>query len=83
MNLQTASTYPAQWLSTSDLANTRRKRRSQPPLLNVSEQTIWRWVKQGYFPNPNTLGAKPSGQQRRSQSSLSPLPQGGLQHDLC
>ena len=59
MNLQmTTSTYPAQWLSTSDLANTRRKRRSRPPLFNVSEQTIWRWVKQGYFPEPKYIGGK-------------------------
>ena len=58
MNLQTAQTFPALWLSTSDVANTRRKTRKHPPLFNISEVTLWRWVKRGSFPEPKYIGGK-------------------------
>ena len=51
-------TFPAQFLGTSDLANTRKKRRLHPPVFNVSESTIWRWVKQGVLPEPTYIGGK-------------------------
>lgn len=50
--------FPAQFLGTSDLANTRKKRRIHPPIFNVSESTIWRWVKQGVLPEPTYVGGK-------------------------
>jgi len=50
--------FPAHLLGTSDLANTRRKRRTHPPIFNVSESTIWRWVNQGVLPEPTYVGGK-------------------------
>ena len=50
--------FPAQFLGTSDLAFTRKKNRSNPPLFNVSESTIWRWVKEGVLPEPIHIGGK-------------------------
>ena len=58
MNLHMANTIPAQWLSTSDIANTRRKNRNHPPLFNICEVTLWRWVKRGNFPEPKYIGGK-------------------------
>ena len=50
--------FPAQWLGTSDLSNTRSTRRVRPPIFAVSEITIWRWVKKGYLPEPVKIGGK-------------------------
>ena len=47
-----------QWLCTSDIANTRKKNRKHPPLLSISEVTLWRWVKRGNFPEPKYIGGK-------------------------
>ena len=58
MSLQMAEMVPAQRLSTSDLVTTRRKTRRYPPIFNISEVTLWRWVKRGYFPEPRYIGGK-------------------------
>ena len=50
--------FPSQWLGTSDLAFTRQKRRKRPPIFNVSEPTIWRWVAKGVLPKPIQMGGK-------------------------
>jgi predicted DNA-binding transcriptional regulator AlpA len=50
--------FHAEWLSTSDLSNTRLKNRARPPIFAVSEVTIWRWVKKGYLPEPVKIGGK-------------------------
>lgn len=50
--------FPAQFLGTSDLAFTRKKNRTIPPIFNVSESTIWRWVKEGILPEPMHIGGK-------------------------
>ena len=52
------SLHSAQMLGTSDLAFTRRKKRKHPPVFNVSEPTIWRWVKRGILPKPVQIGGK-------------------------
>jgi hypothetical protein len=49
---------PAQMLGTSDLARTRKKNRTRPPIFNVSEATIWRWVREGILPKPVQVGGK-------------------------
>ena len=56
--LSSNTNYPSLWLSTSDVANTRRKTRKHPPLFNISEVTLWRWVKRGSFPEPKYIGGK-------------------------
>ena len=50
--------FAAEWLTTSDLSNTRLKHRARPPIFAVSETTIWRWVKKGYLPKPVKIGGK-------------------------
>ena len=50
--------FPARYLGTSDLAYTRKKNRTSPPIFNVSESTIWRWVKEGVLPQPILIGGK-------------------------
>ncbi len=50
--------FPAQWLCTSDLSNTRLKRRTRPPIFAVTEVTIWRWVKRGILPQPIQIGGR-------------------------
>ena len=50
--------FPSQYLATSDLVNTRKKNRRYPPIFNITEVTLWRWVKRGYFPEPKYIGGK-------------------------
>ena len=50
--------FPAEWLTTSDLSNTRLKHRARPPIFAVSETTIWRWVKKGILPQPIQIGGR-------------------------
>lgn len=50
--------FPAQMLCTSDLAHTRKQNRERPPIFNVSEPTIWRWVKSGILPKPIQVGGR-------------------------
>lgn len=50
--------FPAQFLGTSDLAHTRKQNRARPPIFNVSEPTIWRWVKSGALPKPIKIGGR-------------------------
>ena len=52
------SLFGSHYLATSDLAHTRRKNRKVPPVFNISEVTLWRWVKRGYFPQPKYIGGK-------------------------
>ena len=79
MSLQIAEMVPAQWLSTSDLVTTRRKTRRYPPIFNISEVTLWRWVKRGYFPEPRYIGGKARSLQ--GHSLLMPPRRGGFQHE--
>lgn len=51
-------TFPAQFLGTSDLAHTRKRNRGRPPIFNISEPTIWRWVKSGVLPKPMKIGGR-------------------------
>ena len=50
--------FPAQYLGTSDLAYTRKRNRERPPVFNISEPTIWRWVKNGILPKPIQIGGR-------------------------
>lgn len=49
---------PAQMLCTSDLAHTRKRNRGRPPIFNISEPTIWQWVKSGILPKPIQVGGR-------------------------
>jgi len=47
-----------QMFNIQDLSFTRNKNRKHPPIFSVNEVTIWRWVKQGIFPEPVKIGGK-------------------------
>lgn len=57
-NVYDLSLDSVQMFSISDLSFTRGKNRKTPPIFNVNEVTIWRWIRKGIFPKPVKIGGK-------------------------
>jgi hypothetical protein len=57
-NFYDLSLNSVQMLSIADLSFTRAKNRKNPPIFDVNEVTIWRWIRKGVFPKPVKIGGK-------------------------
>lgn len=52
------NTLPGGYLREYQLIGDRNNPTANPPLIPIDHSTLWRWVRQGEFPEPIKLGRK-------------------------